>query len=128
MGADPAKINPQCPVELVVDHSVQVDKARTEDSLKVNQDTEFNRNYERFEFLKWGQTAFDNFKIVPPGGGICHQVNMEYLARCVFDNDGLLSPDSCVGTDSHILLGLIIDKANHKYNFCKLKCIFESLT
>jgi len=99
--ADPAKINPLCPVDLVIDHSVQVDVARTPDAWKQNEKIEFARNRERFEFLKWGQSAFENFKIVPPGSGIVHQVNMEYLARTVFDTNGILYPDSLVGTDSH---------------------------
>lgn len=101
LGADPAKINPLCPVDLVIDHSVQVDSAGQKDSLLINERMEFERNRERFEFLKWGQTAFENFSIVPPGSGIVHQVNMEYLARTVFVKDGVLYPDSLVGTDSH---------------------------
>jgi len=101
LGADPARINPLCPVDLVIDHSVQVDVSRTPDAWRQNEKIEFNRNRERFEFLKWGQGAFENFKIVPPGSGIVHQVNMEYLARTVFENDGVLYPDSLVGTDSH---------------------------
>ena len=98
---DPKKINPLCPVDLVIDHSVQVDIARTPEARKENERIEFERNYERFKFLKWGQTAFQNFKIVPPGNGIVHQVNLEYLARVVFDNQGVMFPDSVVGTDSH---------------------------
>ena len=101
LGLDPMKINPLCPVDLVVDHSVQVDSSRAADSLRQNEEIEFNRNYERFEFLKWGQTAFENFQIVPPGSGIVHQVNLEYLARVVMNRGGLLYPDSVVGTDSH---------------------------
>jgi aconitate hydratase len=101
LGGDPAKINPLCPVDLVIDHSVQVDAFGSEDARKRNEELEFQRNYERFEFLKWGSKGFDNFKIVPPGSGIVHQVNLEYLARVVFDQDGLLYPDSVVGTDSH---------------------------
>lgn len=101
LGIDPQKINPAVPVDLVIDHSVQVDFARTEDARLKNEELEFNRNYERFEFLKWGQNAFDNFLIVPPGSGIVHQVNLEYLARVVFNKNGLLYPDSLVGTDSH---------------------------
>lgn len=106
LGGDPKKINPICPADLVIDHSIQVDFARTPDALIKNQNLEFERNKERFTFLKWGARAFDNMLIVPPGSGIVHQVNLEYLARVVFevnDSDGskLLYPDSVVGTDSH---------------------------
>jgi aconitate hydratase len=101
LGGNSNQINPACPVDLVIDHSVQVDYARTADAREKNEEIEFQRNYERFEFLKWGQNAFDNFLIVPPGSGIVHQVNLEYLARVVFNKDGLLYPDSVVGTDSH---------------------------
>ena len=94
-------INPLCPVDLVIDHSVQVDVAGTADALEKNEALEFERNQERFSFLKWGQTAFNNFLIIPPGSGIVHQVNLEYLARVVFNQDGVLYPDSVVGTDSH---------------------------
>lgn len=85
----------------MIDHSVQVDVAGTADAKEKNEELEFSRNKERFSFLKWGQTAFDNFLIVPPGSGIVHQVNIEYLARVVFNTDGVLYPDSVVGTDSH---------------------------
>jgi aconitate hydratase len=101
LGGDPAKINPLCPVDLVIDHSVQVDASSTSDAKEVNEKLEFSRNRERFQFLKWGSKAFDNFKIVPPGSGIVHQVNLEYLARVVFNQDNMLYPDSVVGTDSH---------------------------
>eukprot|EP00331_Platyophrya_macrostoma_P025047 CAMPEP_0176449456 /NCGR_PEP_ID=MMETSP0127-20121128/26478_1 /TAXON_ID=938130 /ORGANISM="Platyophrya macrostoma, Strain WH" /LENGTH=896 /DNA_ID=CAMNT_0017836777 /DNA_START=46 /DNA_END=2733 /DNA_ORIENTATION=+ len=101
LGGDASKINPQIPVDLVIDHSVQVDAAGSAGALKVNQDLEMDRNRERFQFLKWGSTAFDNLLIVPPGSGIVHQVNLEYLARVVFNSKGLLYPDSVVGTDSH---------------------------
>jgi aconitate hydratase len=101
LGGDPAKINPLCPVDLVIDHSVQADVSGTPDAARRNEIIEFERNRERFQFLKWGSTAFDNFKIVPPGSGIVHQVNLEYLARVVFARDGLLYNDSVVGTDSH---------------------------
>lgn len=101
MGGDPAKINPLCPVDLVIDHSIQADFSRSKEAADKNEAMEFARNRERFGFLKWGQKAFDNFRIVPPGAGIVHQVNLEYLARVVFDRDGLLYPDSVVGTDSH---------------------------
>jgi len=86
LGGDPAKINPLCPVDLVIDHSVQVDASSTHDAKEVNEKLEFQRNRERFQFLKWGSKAFDNFKIVPPGSGIVHQVNLEYLARVVFNH------------------------------------------
>lgn len=101
LGGDPNKINPLCPVDLVIDHSVQVDVAGTSDARERNEEIEFNRNKQRFSFLKWGQQAFSNFLIVPPGSGIVHQVNLEYLARVVFDQEGVLYPDSVVGTDSH---------------------------
>uniref|UniRef100_A0A3P9C4Z7 aconitate hydratase n=1 Tax=Maylandia zebra TaxID=106582 RepID=A0A3P9C4Z7_9CICH len=100
LGGDPEKINPVCPADLVIDHSIQVDFNRS-DSLQKNQDLEFDRNKERFQFLKWGSKAFRNMRIIPPGSGIVHQVNLEYLARVVFNQDGLLYPDSLVGTDSH---------------------------
>ena len=102
---DPNTINPLSSVDLVIDHSVQVDKFATKDSLKENVDIEFDRNFERYSFLKWGQQAFDNFRIVPPGTGICHQVNLEYLSKVVwkekFDDKEYLFPDTLVGTDSH---------------------------
>uniref|UniRef100_A0AAQ5Y714 Cytoplasmic aconitate hydratase n=1 Tax=Amphiprion ocellaris TaxID=80972 RepID=A0AAQ5Y714_AMPOC len=105
LGADPEKINPVCPADLVIDHSIQVDFNRKttggSDSLQKNQDLEFDRNKERFQFLKWGSKAFKNMRIIPPGSGIVHQVNLEYLARVVFDHDGFFYPDSLVGTDSH---------------------------
>lgn len=102
LGGDPAKINPVCPVDLVIDHSVQVDNYGSLDALSKNQSIEFERNKERFNFLKWGSKAFDNLLIVPPGSGIVHQVNLEYLSRTVFvDKDGIIYPDSVVGTDSH---------------------------
>nr|AZL94720.1 homoaconitase [Nephromyces sp. MMRI] len=101
LGSNADVINPLVPVDLVIDHSVQVDVAKSADALETNQKIEFERNYERFAFLKWGATAFNNMLIVPPGSGIVHQVNLEYLARVVFNNNGLLYPDSLVGTDSH---------------------------
>ncbi|GAV01463.1 hypothetical protein RvY_12172 [Ramazzottius varieornatus] len=102
LGGDPNKINPIYPVDLVIDHSVVVDAARTVDALQINERLEFERNQERFRFLKWGAKAFQNMLIVPPGSGIVHQVNLEYLARVVFESDdGLLYPDTVVGTDSH---------------------------
>ncbi|CAB0030104.1 unnamed protein product [Trichogramma brassicae] len=101
LNGNPDKINPVCPSDLVIDHSVQVDFSRSEDSLKKNEEMEFHRNKERFTFLKWGAKAFENMLIVPPGSGIVHQVNLEYLARVVFDMNSYLFPDSVVGTDSH---------------------------
>ena len=102
---DPKTINPLSSVDLVIDHSVQVDKFATKNSLKENVDIEFDRNFERYSFLKWGQQAFDNFRIVPPGTGICHQVNLEYLSKVVwnekFQDKEYLFPDTLVGTDSH---------------------------
>ncbi|NBC14759.1 MAG: aconitate hydratase AcnA [Gammaproteobacteria bacterium] len=105
LGGDPDKINPLQPAELVIDHSVQVDKYGSDAALGLNAELEFSRNKERYQFLKWGQQAFDNFKVVPPDTGIVHQVNVEYLARVVFGRevDGVLQayPDTLVGTDSH---------------------------
>lgn len=101
MGRDAKMIEPLVPVDLVVDHSVQVDFAGSPSSLEKNLDLEFHRNRERYEFLKWGEQAFDTFKVVPPGIGIVHQVNLEYLAKCVLEKDGLYYPDTLVGTDSH---------------------------
>ncbi len=102
---DPQIINPLSSVDLVIDHSVQVDKFSTPDSLKKNVEIEFHRNAERYSFLKWGQQAFDNFRIVPPGTGICHQVNLEYLSKVVwkekFEDKDYIFPDTLVGTDSH---------------------------
>lgn len=101
LGGNPSIINPAVPVDLVIDHSVQVDAAGSANAVAINQGLEMERNGERFQFLKWGAKAFENFLIVPPGSGIVHQVNLEYLARVVFNKDGLLYPDSLVGTDSH---------------------------
>ncbi|XP_024384493.1 putative aconitate hydratase, cytoplasmic [Physcomitrium patens] len=101
LGGDPDKINPLVPVDLVIDHSVQVDVARSPNALQANMELEFSRNKERFGFLKWGATAFKNMLVVPPGSGIVHQVNLEYLARVVFNSNGILYPDTLVGTDSH---------------------------
>ncbi len=105
LGGDPASINPLMPCELVIDHSVQVDSFGTAQSFLINAQREFERNHERYAFLRWGQTAFDNFKVVPPGTGIVHQVNLEYLARVVFDDatggERVAYPDTVVGTDSH---------------------------
>src|SRR6202521_940709 len=105
LGGDPKKVNPLLPAELVIDHSVQVDKFGSDMAFAFNAELEFQRNVERYAFLRWGQEALNNFKVVPPDTGICHQVNLEYLARVVFDAtaDGktLAFPDSLVGTDSH---------------------------
>ncbi|MFW5972562.1 MAG: aconitate hydratase AcnA, partial [Bacteroidota bacterium] len=106
LGGDPDEINPRVPVHLIIDHSVQVDHFGTPQSLQLNADIEFERNAERYEFLRWGQQAFENFSVVPPASGICHQVNLEYVARAVWtskSDDGLTVayPDSLVGTDSH---------------------------
>ena len=105
LGGDPARINPLAPAELVIDHSVQIDVAGRRDAFERNVELEYQRNHERYQFLRWGQTAFDDFKVVPPGTGIVHQVNIEYLARGVMTRevDGVLRayPDTCVGTDSH---------------------------
>jgi aconitate hydratase len=101
MGGDPAKINPLFPAELVIDHSVQVDHYGSADSLVRNTESEYERNQERYALLRWAQGAFANFKVVPPSTGIVHQVNLEYLARVVFDKDGVAYPDTVVGTDSH---------------------------
>ncbi|SKB08587.1 aconitase [Prosthecobacter debontii] len=101
MGKNTKMIEPLVPVDLVVDHSVQVDFAGTQEALNQNLALEFERNRERYEFLKWGEQAFDTFKVVPPGIGIVHQVNLEYLAKGVLDKDGVFYPDTLVGTDSH---------------------------
>ena len=105
MGGDPRKINPLQPAELVIDHSVQVDYFGTAGAFQANADLEFNRNKERYAFLRWAQKAFRNFRVVPPDTGIVHQVNLEYLARVVFqatvDGKTLAYPDTLVGTDSH---------------------------
>ncbi len=100
-GKDPKKVEPLAPVELVVDHSVQVDRFGSANALQQNMEIEFARNRERYQFMKWGMQAFDTFKVVPPGIGIVHQVNMEYLARGVMEKDGVAYPDTLVGTDSH---------------------------
>jgi aconitate hydratase len=101
MGKDPQIIEPLVPVDLVVDHSVQVDYAGTSDALRLNMALEFKRNHARYQFLKWGMQAFHSFKVVPPGIGIVHQVNLEYLARGVLEKEGVYYPDTLVGTDSH---------------------------
>ncbi|ACY97323.1 MULTISPECIES: aconitate hydratase AcnA [Thermomonospora] len=101
LGGDPSRINPLAPAEMVIDHSVIVDHFGTPDAFERNVEREYQRNRERYQFLRWGQTAFDQFKVVPPGTGIVHQVNIEHLARVVFARDGVAYPDTCVGTDSH---------------------------
>ena len=101
LGGDPAKVNPLAPAELVIDHSVIIDVFGTADAFERNVDFEYGRNKERYQFLRWGQGAFDEFKVVPPGTGIVHQVNIEHLARVVMTRDGRAYPDTLVGTDSH---------------------------
>ncbi len=105
LGGDPARINPQVPVDLIIDHSVQVDAFGTPRAFDINADRDYERNRERYAFLRWGQQAFDNFRVVPPATGICHQVNLEYLGQVVFrrERDGVTQayPDTLVGTDSH---------------------------
>jgi aconitate hydratase A / 2-methylisocitrate dehydratase len=101
LGGDPSRINPLVPVELVIDHSIQVDVFAERLAFQRNAELEFERNRERYAFLRWGQTAFDNFSVVPPNTGICHQVNLEYLGRVVETRDGQAFPDTLVGTDSH---------------------------
>jgi len=102
VGGNPQKINPLSPVDLVIDHSVMIDYSGTSDALEKNEALEFERNQERYEFLRWGQQAFDNFRVVPPSTGICHQVNVEHLAQVVWTNDDNVAyPDTLVGTDSH---------------------------
>ncbi|MFO0783799.1 MAG: aconitase family protein [Phycisphaerales bacterium] len=101
LGGDPKRVNPLVPCDLVVDHSVQVDAFNSGVALTINSQKEFERNKERYEFLKWGQQAFSNFRVVPPATGIVHQVNLEYLAKVAWEKDGVLYPDSLVGTDSH---------------------------
>ncbi|MEO1643222.1 MAG: aconitase family protein, partial [Pseudomonadota bacterium] len=105
LGADADAINPQVPVDLVIDHSVMVDHFAGPKSFQRNVEVEYQRNKERYEFLRWGSTAFQNFRVVPPGTGICHQVNLEYLGQTVWtreeDGETVAYPDTCVGTDSH---------------------------
>lgn len=101
LNKNPGVIEPLVPVDLVIDHSVQVDFSATGDAFRKNMEMEFKRNNSRYQFLKWGMQAFDGFRVIPPGIGICHQVNLEYLAKCVWEKDGVYYPDSLVGTDSH---------------------------
>jgi aconitate hydratase len=100
-GTDPARVNPFVPVDLVIDHSVQVDRFGSADAYAANLEWEYRRNRERYALLNWAQQAFDGFRVVPPGMGICHQVNLEHLGRVVTLRDGWLFPDTLVGTDSH---------------------------
>jgi len=101
LGGDASRINPLAPAEMVIDHSVIADIAGRADAFEKNVELEYQRNEERYQFLRWGQSAFNDFKVVPPGTGIVHQVNIEHLARVVFDRNGMAYPDTCVGTDSH---------------------------
>src|SRR5438034_6129890 len=101
LNKNPGVIEPLVPVDLVIDHSVQVDFSSTGDAFRKNMEMEFRRNNSRYQFLKWGMQAFDGFRVIPPGIGICHQVNLEYLANCVWEKHGMYFPDSLVGTDSH---------------------------
>ena len=105
LGGDPSRVNPLAPAELVIDHSVITEIFARPDAFERNVDFEYQRNGERYQFLRWGQTAFDDFKVVPPGTGIVHQVNIEHLARVIMERDvsGVRQayPDTCVGTDSH---------------------------
>lgn len=105
LGGNPERINPLAPVDLIIDHSIQVDEFITRDAFEINAKMEMERNYERYEFLRWGQKAFQNFRVVPPDTGICHQVNLEYLAKAVWSNEAegkhYAYPDTLVGTDSH---------------------------
>jgi len=100
-GKNPAIIEPLCPAHLIMDHSVQIDTYGTADALKKNMEIEFKRNRERYQFLKWSAQAFDTFEIIPPGNGICHQINLEYVSQVVWHKDGMYYPDSLVGIDSH---------------------------
>src|SRR5207253_8226053 len=101
LNKSPGVIEPLVPVDLVIDHSVQVDFASTGDAFRKNMEMEFRRNNSRYQFLKWGMQAFDGFGVIPPGIGICHQVNLEYLGKCVWEKNGVYYPDTLVGTDSH---------------------------
>ena len=116
LGGDPDKVNPLNPAEMVIDHSVIIEAFGTASALKQNVEIEYERNEERYQFLRWGAENFSNFRVVPPGTGIVHQVNIEYLARVVFDNEGLAYPDTCIGTDSHTTmengLGIQIGRAS----------------
>ena len=100
-GANPKAIEPLVPVHLVVDHSVQTEFSNVPNALRQNMEVEFKRNRERYELMKWGMQAFETFKVIPPGIGICHQINLEYLAQGVIEKNGVVYPDTLVGTDSH---------------------------
>ena len=100
-GADPKRVNPFIPVDLIIDHSVQVDRFGSADAYAANLEWEYRRNRERYALLNWAQQAFEGFRVVPPGMGICHQVNLEHLGRVVSSRDGWVFPDTLVGTDSH---------------------------
>src|SRR5689334_6328915 len=99
LGRNPKIVQPTVPVDLVIDHSVQIDFSTTSDAFARNIAMEFKRNHSRYEFLKWGRQAFEKFTVMPPGLGICHQVNLEYLAHCVIEKDGICYPDTLVGTE-----------------------------
>ena len=101
LGGNPDQVNPLNPAEMVIDHSVIVEAFGDSNALEENVKIEYERNAERYQFLRWGSQSFSNFRVVPPGTGIVHQVNIEYLSRLVFDNEGLAYPDTCIGTDSH---------------------------
>ena len=101
LGGKPEQVNPLNPAEMVIDHSVIVEAFGSAEALEKNVEIEYERNQERYQFLRWGAENFSNFRVVPPGTGIVHQVNIEYLSRVVFDNDGVAYPDTCIGTDSH---------------------------
>jgi len=100
-GGDPKRVNPFIPVDLIIDHSVQVDRFGGPDAYAANLEWEYRRNRERYALLNWAQQAFDGFRVVPPGMGICHQVNLEHLGQVVIARDGWVFPDTLVGTDSH---------------------------
>ncbi len=118
LGGDPTKVNPLAPAELVIDHSVIADLFGGPDSFQRNVDLEYQRNRERYQFLRWGQTAFNEFKVVPPGTGIVHQVNIEFLARTIMERNGQAYPDTVVGTDSHTTmvngLGVLLGRRRHR--------------
>lgn len=101
LGKDPELVEPLVPVDLVVDHSIQVDSYGAKSALSSNMEMEFSRNHERYQFIKWGMQAFESFKVIPPGVGIVHQVNLEHLARGVHRKNNIVFPDTLVGTDSH---------------------------
>ena len=116
LGGDASMIEPLVPVDLVIDHSIQVDAYGSENAFQFNTQREFERNKERYEFLKWGQQAFEKFNIIPPSIGIVHQVNLEYLAKVVMTEDSLAYPDTVVGTDSHTTM---IKRFRHRRMGCR---------